>query len=344
MEKLLETLGNNKLITKEQMKEYFDEIANNKEVLFDYLSDKPYKLEFDDNEKCKKLMHFDSKTNTYTFNLAWFNILHLDLLADPHEYNLYILDYLHTMLADIELRKNIKNGCLHLYEPEVFVCLVNEFIDPFNAKDKLVRNNYCSMRVFEYNTKALDEACKKYGLPRSYYDNYVAYSNNRIKEKVNKEGNSTLEEAILYENTPSTMLLFTDFLELRKYKKEIIELFGEKVYKKYNTAVDLFMKRGYIKMAGTLYSKFMSMDYPTMKELKEKEDLNVLERFIISSFGRYENNEDELDNVPLMNKLLFGKRLNEDELETIDIIVDTQVPITYVCDQFSDEEVRNNVK
>lgn len=142
MEKLLETLGKNELITKDQMIEYFDEAVNKKDVLFEYLADKPYKLEIGDTGKCKKLFHFDSKTNTYRFNLALFNMNNWDKFSNPFELNLYILDYLHTMIADVELRKAIKNGCLETFEPEAFVCLLHEYIDDFSGKSKLVRGNY----------------------------------------------------------------------------------------------------------------------------------------------------------------------------------------------------------
>ena len=342
MEKLLETLGKNELINKDQMVEYFNEMANNKEVLFEYLADKPYKLEIGGDDKCKKLMHFDSKTNTYTFNLAWFNINHLDLLNDPYEHNLCILDYLHTMVADAELRKAIKNGCLYIFEPEAFVCIVHEYIDNFNARDRLVRSNYCDIRRYEYNIKALETACVKYGLPTAYYNNYVNYANQKIKKMSEKKRYSTLEEAMIYENTPIS--IFTDWLEIRKYGKEIKELFGEKVLEKYNQAIDLFIRRGYIKVSDTLFGKLNGVDYPSIKELKARDDLSFGEKVFKFHFGNYENNKEELSEAPIMNKLLFGKRLNDSDRSTIDYAIDFEIPITYLCDQLSNEEVNQNIR
>ena len=340
MSNLLETLGKNELISKSELEDYFYEVVNKKDVLFDYFADKPYKLVIKSFDKCDKLIHFNKNTNTYYFDLKRFNSRNIKMLKNPFEYNLTLLDYLHTMIADVELRKNIKNGCLYKIEPEVFICLVNEYIDKINAKNQLIRDNYSCIRTFQYNIDVLKVACNDYGLPQTYYDNYVNYSNNIIKQMVNKKGYSKLEEAILYENTPHTT--FLDWIELHTYNKKIKNLFGDKVINKYNEAIDSFIRRGYIKISNTFTGKLKSIDYPSLKELKQLSNVSFNDKVNYLLKGYPGEDEEFLQQVPIMNKILFGKRLTKEELEYINGI--QKVSITSVCNKLEEEQIQQLIR
>ena len=147
---------------------------------------------------------------------------------------------------------------------------------------------------------------------------------------------------MIYENTPIS--IFTDWLEIKKYGKEIKELFGDEVLEKYNRAIDLFIRRGYIKVSDTLFGKLNSVNYPSIKELKARDDLSFGEKIFKFHFGSYENNKEELNNAPIMNKLLFGKRLNDKDRKTIDYAIDFEIPVTYLCNQLANEEVSQNIR
>lgn len=198
-----------------------------------------------------------------------------DKIYSNLDLEILILERINYVVADIKLKEEIYRETLLIRNPEVYICLINEYIDKNNTKD-IIASNYRVLKNIEYTIDVLRHASLAPEEMSKLYD-YILKSNKWILENTcyKFHRNSKLDEAIALENTPSSCNFNLNAFD--NYSKKIESYFSKEILKKYNIALKSFIERNYI-----YYSRINSL-------FNFDKDNNLLE------------------------KLLFGKRITKDE-------------------------------
>ncbi|MBE6161854.1 MAG: hypothetical protein E7158_06525 [Firmicutes bacterium] len=282
MQWLYEKIANG-VIKEDDLKKYFNMMVNTNLTL------KQYNIKFDTIDN-GSITSYDRKSRTLTVDISNNVLYDIHILEDRVKYNLNLIKEMNNAIAVLDTERLLEDSVLYQTDPEVYVCLANEYMLP-DYFDTPLSNHINEVKSDFYTLKVLFKSIK-YGVDSELYNNYLVESNSKILSYIADEKNKTyslLERTILSRNNPDSI-----YFSLRKYEKtksRIENYYSGDTARHYKKANENIIDRAYIRNSNTIISRLI-----TAISHKERENVNSLK------------------NYSLANKLLFGKRLSDEEI------------------------------
>ena len=300
MEKLFKKIANG-VVKEEELKEYFNSMVNS----INTIGETKYKLEFGtiDNGGEKKFWNFNSKTNTYTIDIAALLECHFEYLYNKDAYNIKLLNAVNMIISSIETKKMVENSILDITEPEVFVCLANESLMK-GLRSTPISEHYIVMKTNYYTEKVLENSLD-YGLDYKIYSSFVSSANNYVLDILNEESNneySLLERSMKKDKTPKTIAY------------------------SYHKTMDTADRIEYI------YSKNAKARYINAAG-------KIIDRNYISTNHSYKDQHYD-DYASLTNRVFFGKHISKDEVKKLANVSESMSILDYLMKQQESKKTR----
>lgn len=299
------------LITPSDITKYFYEETNKGEQI---LGPK-YDLVITANPK-DDLVYFDIDKKIYYFNIAKFNSNHKNNIISDYEtntsyYNVELLEQINKIIAEVKLRKQITNGLMNAFDPKIYVLLINDTMEYIvNPKKGCPIMDFYTKNMSKIMTSNLiRETYKTIGFDSMVEQFYRSYYDSYVVSMLRQDNEALIDYDKNVRNNLRRALG-------RRENWIISEVFGPNTKEKYNKAL---YQIKYCDTYGMITEEFV--------DNKSEEDIYEL-----------------VDESPIINKYIFGKRFNDYDYEEMDTYYDPKKSLFEVMNDIHEQTIKANLR